>query len=1065
MPDNNSLFFDMGSNDDGIVINAPDSAGSEDLTLDVISSLGLTNTDDLILDVDDTDIDALIDEGDEIEEISDAVLLHTSDSVVDVLIPYAQRVTEAITLLETKNVPVTQTKFVVPHSEFPYIPDDVFVTFHSILLDIAKQKSNLEKPLEDLAEESITKLYEATLWSPHLNRPEYIEKFKSWCDAFRVLANVKTEVNKSDITTLMSEEELVLSRKVFEINTVPFVQLNMFFQDAAAMGSSQKISVDALGEFTKSYMERNNLKAFTVRDGYNAISECLSSEDTGNALRLSQDEILDFSTGELLRRFILFELNNGFLYPTGMRGKNPDDPAVIITMLDNAIKSGSVAAEIIYIIGVMLLNTSKGEEGVTTFLTDMAKFFLAFLDDPAVVNPVFYGHVSHEQDCYELSYAAGDKSYEVSSDDILCDVIGDKTGTYCIPKVLLDAKNGFAVCPPPQIVSPLRQIVIGGKNHVNGSMCYKFSPTVNWLLANHVLAEECVEEKHVPDNAMQAEGSGLLQVLLDYDNRFTDDGSIVTPVVVNVENYNINAVSNGVAGTSISICSVERGGSIVANTGSMLYDEDTGNIIVSFIDLNQELHEFVAERGSYEEQYLGTANDSDNKSVDLEDFIEPAVISKPVEFRDYRKAVTQLCELAALDYDEELQSVQEVIARDLFYAVCIPDIDALVATRILKAYKAYASERKGAGEKELIDTFNFPSFQELFDIVIGKPNIATPYKKWVESLNSVVSDIESHAALRVDAVCAKLDKLDMDELALQITSRGELKRDIHLDAYRAIHYIPEIGTRLCVLEDKMITLRVLSILGGQAVSLFSKRSFMARFYSSQLVKENLDIANSTLLEKSKKNVECVLPLSKKVLNVEPNPDSVIFKYFVLERNLYGLLTAMKTAGDRYAVELNGYLTEIGYDSEKDIDKISVTEFKRQVSDDMVVRFFGSHRDRMQQIVEDGLLNEILANNKMQLIKAYDLFNAFYDIVIGGSLWEKDQVVRGESDEYESDFLCYAGSLIISYAPITDTSAGDVDGGENRFAAFVKSPQDFYYDVPIEFLRALDLQDVRVIIEA
>lgn len=1057
----NEFNLEFGG-DDELQIETP-GVGGLDLGDAVVESLGISGIDNLVLDDEDIDLGLFEDEDQDSSGISDSILLRTSVSVVDTLVPYAQRVREAVYAFGSKKSTVDHSQFVIAHSEFSYMPRDVFVTFHQILLDIACRPENLDRDLEDCAEESIASLYEATRWSPQLNRPEYIQKFSEWCGRFRVLAQIRPEKSKSDITTLISEDNLKLAMKVFEINTTPFVQLNSFFQDAASMASQRGIADDVLGEFTHTYMARNNLRVFTVRDGYNAISEYLGSEETRNSLQLSQDEIIEFSSGELLRRLILFELNNGFLYPSGMRGKDPNNPKTVITMLDGAIKSGSVAAEIIYIIGVMLMHTDKNNESVTRFLVGMSNFFMAFLDDPALVNPVFYGHVKHTDGGYELSYAINDKTFEMVSPDVLCDVIGDKAGTKCIPKVLLDARNGFMICPPPQLVSPLRQLTIGGKNHVSGAMCYKFSPTVSWLMANHVLAEECVEEPQQTGNALQAVGGGLLQVLLSYDNKFDNDGHEVMPVVLSYNDYVIHAVGGGKEDETLRICAVESGGSVIANTGTMLYDKDTGNVIVSFVDTSRQLHEFVAENGTYSEEYLGVQSDKEDHSLDLSDFIVPSKRSKVVEYRGYRNAVMNLCELAALDYEEELQEVQQVIARDLFYAVCIPNIDALVATRILQAYRKYAEARKEAGEVELIDPFNMPSFQELYDMVAGRPNAATSYKTWDAALEQIIAGTEQDACLDVDCVCEKLDCLDFDQLALQIVSRGELKREVRMDVYNAIRFIPEIGSRLCVLEDKMVTLRVLEILGDQVVSVFSKHLFLVNAYTSQVVRENVEIMSSILLEKSrKKGVDFALPLSKKVLSAENNPDSVIFKYFVLERNIYGLLSAMQTSGSKYSEETREFLTALGLDPDVVISEIGAAEFHKEVSRDTIVRFCNDQRDRLQHMVEEGLVNEVTVNKGMQLIKAYDLFNTFYDMVVG-TMSSGPESTTGFVN-YEQDFLKYAGSLVVSYAPITDSSAGDVDGGENRFAAFIKSPQDFWYDVPIDYLRPLELQDVRVIVD-
>lgn len=1062
--DQESIIMELADDGDGLSIELP-SAESIELPQLLAENLGVDDPVEVLFDDDELTLDEVADAESEDDGISAAVLVKSNVVVVDTMKTYAQRVREALGIFGTKQVDVDRTKFVVNHSEFSYIPQDVFVAFYSILVDMACEPQYQGMSLEECAEESIELLYEATRWSPKLYRPEYLRGFCSWCGRFRKLAQVKPEISKSDISNLVSKQDLEISQTVFETNTIPFEALNNFFADSAASASLSELDVNALGAFANDYMATAGLKAFTVKDAYTAILSYFGSEDTRQALKLTQDELLELSNGELLRQLVLFELNSGFLYPTGIRGHNPSDISVMVKMLAGAIESGSIVAEIIYIIATMMLVTSKDDfpKNMQIFLEGMCRFFLAFLEDPAFVNPVFYGHVQHTESGYTLSYVVGEETHTISTKDLLCDVIGDKTSTYCIPKVFLDAATGHMVCPPPALVTPLRAIANGGRMKVTGAVCFRFSPTVNWLLANKILADEQRAQEAPVTDGLQSSSNSLLQMLVSYDNKFDSVGT-VAPIILTAKGYTIYSAGgrsdDGVRPIAVVMDSQNQP---VATSGALVYDSDTGGVIASFTSLNGDIVEFVAANEEYQEQYLGTHLDQDVDEISLSDFIHPARKSHPVAYQEYRKAVQRLCGLAALDYSEELAAAQTIIARDLFYVVCVPSVDALLASRLVQVYLNYIEQRTNEGVQPALDPFNVPSLQELADIILGRPNEYSNFQGWNAEFSKVLITSGARLHFDVDDVCEKLDALDLDKLALQALSRGELRRAVKEETYKAFHFIPEIGSRLCVLEDKMVAIRVLETLGDQVVSVFSKKAFLCRAYTSQLMLENIDTIHSILVEKSRqKGLGFTLPLSREVLSAKQSPDAIVLKYFVLERNMYGLLSAMHTAGGEYESDYLRFLEELDLPRSTEITELSVAEFNRLVGPDKVVALCTKYRARLQSILEVGLLNEIVSNNNLQLVKAYDLFNSFHDLIVGMNLTGDDNVSFEGVATYADDFINYAGSLLVSYCPVIDSSAGDIDGGIDRVSAFIKTPKDFVYDTPVEYLRSRDLQDVRVI---
>lgn len=993
--------------------------------------------------------------------LTDSILIKTSDSIVETMAPYAASVREAIALFKSRQSRASGVDgFVVPYSNFSFMPEDVFKIFCQQLKDLAQDPSLEGKNDDEVAEVAVQELFEATRWSPQLMRPELLSGFKQYYGRLRRALSVSVDtVDKNDITSLMDYGSLVQALRVFEINTIPFEMINNFFDDSASMASTALIDFASLGEFIAEYMQGRGLTQLAVRDVYDAVGEYLSSQDIVETLHLSQDEMLEMKSGELLRRVLLYELDNEVLYPSSLRGQKTGTDAgyaAVVQFLLNAIQDGSVVAAILFAIGSSMSAIKEWADRVMPYLDGLLGFFLAFLDDSSLVNPVYYGHVIKQSTGFSLSYAVGDKTYEVQSDSVLCDVIGDKSGARCIPSVLVDERNGFTVCPPPALFRPLQNLTRGGRTKVSGAMCYRFTPTTSWLAANQVLAEDATADAEVPDSVMQTAGSSLLQMLLEYDNQFDDDSTSVLPVVVSAGDKQIYAIG-GADGETYRICGVTANGVPEANDGVLLSDKSTGSVVVRYTDRHDQLVEQVYDKGTYEEDYLGTSADEEVK-FNYSDFLLTSEQATTVDVKSYCLAVSWLCSLCALDYAEELEAAMRTVAREFFYVAKVPAIDTLVASRILKEYQSYAQQRLGAGEEALVDSFNLPSVQELFDIVCGKPNVMTGHDVWSPELAQVLADVP---AVTIEAICGYLDSVDFDRIALWMLNPTQIRRDPNIAMLRALHFIPAIGSRLTLLENKLIVMRVMALIGEDVLSIFGKRAFLVGAYRTPIDSTSIEYVHSVLVSKSKKkDIGFTLPLCQKVLKMSLDPTASSFKYYVLERNVFGLLSDMQVAGDRYSAVLSEYLEFLGFEQGTDITSLGELEFSKKCGRDLVVQFFNKFHDSLMDMLYAGLVNEVFVNDGIQVLKAYDLFNAFYDLLLPSVSSGTESIEMHE--QFEQDFIRYAGSMLISYAPVVGVSADELDGGEvDRFMQFVKSPDDFVYDVPIGYLRGYKLEDMRV----
>lgn len=991
-------------------------------------------------------------------ELSDSILIRASDSVVDTMAAYAAGVRDALAVYRGRaNKGSTLPRFVIPYGEFNYMPEDVFKIFCEITIDLASDVINVGAVEEAVAERSIKMLFDATHWSPELVRPEYVSGFLKYYKRIQRASSTGSTVDKSDITSLMDHDAMVKALWVFEVNTRSFETINNFFNDSASMASTNLVDDAPLGVFIEDYMERKQLRALSIHDVYFAVGEYLSGHDSMEALHLSQDEVLEYSTGELLRRTLLYELNSGVLYPGALRGvplNNTQGIGAIVVFLLDAIKAGSIAASMLFAIGSSMNALKEWDDSVEGFLLGLLGYFQAFLEDSALVNPVYFGQVKQADEGFILSYAVGDRTYDIKSSGLLCDVLGDKSGTRCIPGILVDEKNGYTICPPPTLYKPLHGLSRGGRTKVSGMMCYRFTPTVSWLASNQILVQNDEETAVSSDSSIQSNASALLQTLLSYDNSFDSDGTVVAPVVVKCSDYIYYAMSSGVdeEALKLSIVVDAQSSSVCAHDGTLYVDPDTRALVTVFTTTDGALVERTYDSASYTEEYLQSHVDVNDSSFSLSDFVIPAKSAKPLDITVYCSAVKKLCEVTALDYQEELQLAMTTVSREFFYAVGVPSIDSLVASRLLRVYQKYMQSREASGEVQLIDSFNLPSVKELIDIIVGKPNEASGYEQWCPELKGVINNT---TLLSVDDVCANLDRVDFDLLALWMLNPSELRRSDNSAMLRALHAIPEIGSRLLLLENKLIVMKVMQLIGSTCCSVFSRHSFLTRAYNTPIDEDSITYISSVLLTRSKKkNLEFALPLCRKVLGSHLDPEAGSFKYYVLERNLHGLLTELQVGGEKYEKDTEAFMSNLPLSSDTVFTELTSADFNRLVDKDAVVKCCSAMHWRLLELLYDGLINEAFVNDGFQVIKAYDLFNSFYDLVLSGG--------RVEFDDYSEDFLTYAGSLVISYAPIVGASADEIDGGTtDRFMAFVKAPEDFEYDTDISYLREKSLEDVRV----
>lgn len=991
--------------------------------------------------------------------LSDSIFIRASDSIVETMAPYAKSVAEVMAIyLAKKKRQDALSDFVIPRSDFMFIPDDVFPVFCAQLKDLVQDKSERGKSDEEVAQDSMTMLQQATLWSPQLQTPEYISGFVRHYSRLRKLAEAGL-VGKpaQDITALLDYDKLHEALMFYETNTVAFEIINHFFDDAASMAATEAINTEGLGDFVTDYMSRNQLTVLRVKDVYNAVGEYLGSDEVRDMLHLTVDEMLEMKNGELLRRVLLYELDNEVLYPGALRGAvigSEKGQGALAAFLLDAVRNGSVASSIFITLGNCMYALRAWKDSLLPFLDGLLGFFLAMLKDSALVHPVYYGHITRKDNAFILSYAVGDKTYEVQSDSILCDVLGDKSGARCVPYPLVDGDRGYTVCPPPSLYKPLLNLSRGGRTKVSGAMCYKFTPTISWLSANQILAEDLDTVQDERTTHVNESNSSMLQFLIQYTNTFDDDGTEVLPKCTEHNGTQILSINSGVLGEETrKVCAVIRGENLVAGSGVLLEDANSDSVIVSFTSVNGDV---------LEESYASTdctssslASEEVDSTADagfkLQDIVIPAVNASAVGDPLYGEAVRKLCSLCALDYEEELELAKDTVAREFYYVMRVPAIDLLVGSKLLNVYEQFASGQ------DKMDASNFASLRELFDIIYGVPNSLTSKSVWDAEAEAM---LKSAVRVTVDDVCQAIDSVHLDVLALWMVNPSEIRRAPDRRMLDALSYIPEIGSRLRLLENKLIVMKVMTFLGSQVLSIFGKRNYLVAAYNTQLDSDNFNAMNNSVINAAKlKDVKVALPLCKAILERRLNPEAGSFKYYVLERNIYGLFQDMyATAG--FTPQLEAY-TKFFELSEADLTSITPSEFSVKCGQEKIVNFCNAYRPELLEYLYDGLMDEAMNGDSLQTVVAYDLFNTFYRLIFP-TLGKDAEVDSTEAAVIQQAFLDYTGSMFISYVPVVGVSAGELDGGEvDRFMQFVKSPEDFVAACDIPALRTASLEDLRV----
>lgn len=1050
-------------------MNLEDLDITENPTISLLDDFGVTDLDldlqpgdDLVFDFQEVEEELSFDLGSEEEEeaLSAATLLDAKIDMVQTLTPYASEARKALGIFEVSVPTAEEDAFLLrlSQSEFPFVPPDVFAVLQSIVVDALRGDANHDA--ETACTHAIEFLKEATGWAPGVYREDFEQAFTKWWERLKPVAKLSTASQKTRLAALSNEKAVQSALQLFRVNTGAFVEINNLFADAAVRGSTDRLSLDNYLVKTVEYMHAQGLRSFRVKDAYEFIAGYFASDEIEALLKISPDERISFSTGELVRRLALVELQEGLVDQTGFRNVDCSSAGGVLggslQCLTEMSAQGSVVAEMICLTAMCILAMrapSKGESTPTelfVFLSGVTEFYQASLEHESLVNPIFYSRVTeNESGSYNLEFVADGIVANVQSATPLCEVLGDGSTTYCVPYVFESRKNGCTVCAPGTLFTALREAASRSRSGLPAGSCFRFTPTLSWMLEHGVLADASSEKESTAEHGLDfSTFNPLVQSLMQYDNKFDSNGMHVDVLQTSVSSSKLYSVVDAELVGTAETFPVHGSDDGYFVRGVLAKDPESNSLLASL-----ETREGIQVAETIKDapdimMFLAPSADIDEEAQNMTRlglFVSgswPEEIAKAIEVE---KSARALCELFSLSYDDELLQAQDTICGDLYYVVGVHQLGDAIASKLMGDYLERAS-RDGK-----LDGFNMSGLKDLPDILIGIPNLLSDVDKWDPSLLGPCSEFLEKHGVSLGSIVARLDSLDLKLLALQHISEGHATRDKATSEYLAFRQLPGVQSRMRLLENYMVILSALFIQAGQASIIFNCKSHYMKVLRNPITESTISPMKQLLGERTRvkpKDRANLLALSTSVLSRKFTSDSSLLKYFILERNLTSLLGACKS-GDR---KLFGELKAVCPDeSVEKLDRLQAASV------------FRACRDHLTQVVYDGIAQDATLNSLGKVIAEFDLVCDFPGDILGIDSELEDPVDKWVG--LTPDFYNYAGSFLLSYCMVFGESAGDIDSGVSRDLAFAQTPDDFYVgdEDSLLFLRdsQYDITDLHV----
>lgn len=1068
------------------------------LEADVQNVTSLLGLGDLDLLPDDTlgygmDIDdgsnIILDFGAENEGMDASTLLRTESDLSKDFLDYSNYVVNARQKIMATATPVEAKRTMPTFADFSFISSAqerqlVFGFFCAMLADLTTEEKYLDLTQEQAYKLLLEEMFNELHYTPNVHADKFERIFNAYYERNKRIAMAQSVDLGDTLASLISLERLEQAELVYSINSIPFNVVTHYFNDPSVINTRLTIKASDYGDLAQLIKKQKGGGSITHQDIYDFIGSFLMSEDTRNLLKLTEDQQLEFSFGELLRRFILQELNEGDFFPSGMEklcstSYTLDLLRQLYASLVNGIQRQSFAAELLCLIlelmnGSANMKNSGDTSYIASYTVGISQYLSAFIKDHALVNPVFYTYIGYteegnNQKGFELGYAQGERSLSVHSSDILCEVIGDNSNVYHIPLVYVDKSTTGTICPPVEVVEGVRKLAPSGKISIGGNICYRCEPTFAWMSSLSLASSAGPKEEQSSSEGIGRGNNPLLDVLLRYHNKFDMSGN--QPEVLSISapgKCTILGIREG-AKDSVRICQLlnDSGRKLQLDSGSCLLDDD-GGLIVRYIDstvLGEQV--MVLDNQDYEATVIdGGDSAGDESTIPMETIIHgftPDKLTVEAGAESYYRAVAQrVCELNALDYQSELELARQVLRRDLSKVIRFSAIDELLGATLAKFYADTLSA-------DTMGSFNLGTLKELWGFTYGEPNAVTGKKQMTpEDFEAFTKEVEEYISSEAytNAMADDIDLVKSHLLGLQICSRSELCQDVDSSLYNAMHYLPRFNRQLSIMENQMVLIHALREIDEDIATILRKSSPAFSCYNTITTKETVVRMEANLKSGMKdKDIPPCLHITKDILFSDLAENYAVVKYFVLEQNLYGVLTELEECfakGDVRYKELYDELRSVecpNLSGDTLVGSVTEEDF-RELSEGKGSDVLTAMHEKLLGLVFDGLVAEASANINLQVIKAYDILTGYGRLIF--NLNKESMQDFTDTSEFRDAFFSYVGSFYLTYCPVMGEAADEIDGGYDRYTAYLRNRKDFKTPFELTKLEGYQLKDLKLV---
>lgn len=1075
--------------------------------------------------------------------------LFREEDISSICVDYFMHIREVLERMRPPHVQ-TDDKFELKATDFPYVSSRNLSALGTLIRDKAMEQQKLPKSKRTSPTEMAEEIYDELVMNIPFNVGAYYQTYVNTCaniyDNFLKRTAAASVNIKPKFVNIVDSGRVDEAAFTFLINGYLWSQISVYLRDERiererpinySQGGTQYINLSEIGAAMEMYNEYRRtsgeavitVRDMTVGDLIACVEYTLSQENMMSTLHLSLDEVTGMSNGELLRRYVLLEKEEGLfdtsllnvseVFPEVYRRDTPmlercnvQFPEVDAESANDLVRyispaylflrapffranknqqpegyTDSITHELLYYIYLILQNgksrTMLGEGSWTDYLMTITKFLVSMSIDSPYINPVMYYTPSPipDSDNCELNFSVNGHYFSADADGFLVTVVGDNSHAYMIPQVkaiTLETKEARCteqdknITVPPCVIIPLNRLYqdlaetirtsgqATSKSRLDSSTEYVYTPSMPWVVSHSYSSQQDMDSSIVPEAVSNRVSNPLLNMLMNYTNSFDQSTMDVVPGQVVMQDGKIAMFLREGNKLDTTFVGLIQGEELLAQEGTLGFDEDGSVIMQYFGEHDTDGTTLMLKQGEYEASTLQFEHSKGSglpKPSDFFEFKEGAEIGSTAR-RQLVAINRRLCKLSALDYDEELEEVRTIIARDLSFVIPVSKIDAILSTRLVADFEAYVKE---TGSLELT---NFESLKELSKIILGDTSILANRREWSDDCMQVFEDIHKCTSNNIAYMLKLFDLFDINVIALQAVSNSCTANELDMKRYMAAHCIPGMHQRLRDLEERMVLLRILQEIGTDVAPILRRKSPMLTAYTKITTAAKLDDVENLLKSGMKGGRKFdAMPLTRKVLSSEIGGSTPILKYFALERNIHGIMSTAICSDDEQERALYNKLYHcLGLDADgmPDVTQLEEKAFQKAPFAVSIYEACEENRGDLLKLIERGLLADTSARIDIRVIKAFDLFVSYGDALFDIAFDSPECEDFSNVSEYLDDFYTYVGSFCVGFCLVTEDSLNTVDGSMGRVIAFREEPSGFAKSDLLTPLAGYDLFELR-----